>query len=90
MQKFRKKPVVIEAVQFTDDELSIPTIKDFMQTNIVGNKNGTGKLQEIIISTLEGEMTAIKSDWIIKGVRGEFYPIKNDIFLETYELVEEN
>lgn len=42
-----------------------------------------------LINTLEGLMTASKGDWIIKGIKGEFYPIKNDIFLETYEKVEE-
>lgn len=48
---------------------------------------GTG---ELVIRTLEGDMTASYGDYIIKGVKGEFYPCKPDIFNETYELVEEN
>jgi hypothetical protein len=41
------------------------------------------------IKTLEGSLKVSDGDWIIKGIKGEFYPIKNDIFLETYEKVEE-
>ena len=44
----------------------------------------------LIIPTLEGDMTALKNDWIIKGVKGEFYPCKPDIFKQSYNMVEEN
>jgi hypothetical protein len=80
--KFRKKPVVIEAVQFTGDNLREMFI--FAGSN-VGNRV-YGKLH---VFTLEGEMIANTGDWIIKGVNGEFYPCKPDIFEKTYEKVEE-
>lgn len=81
---FRKKPVVIEAVQYADPEaleLAQDRIADFMQANIslLGD--------QIEIETLEGVMLASPGDWIIKGVGGEFYPCKPDIFKATYEAV---
>ena len=72
MAKYRKKPVVIEAIQFTGDNCE--EIKEFGAY--------------IVIKTLEGKMIALPGDWIIKGVKGEFYPCKPDIFEKTYELVE--
>lgn len=80
MPFFRKKPVVIEAVQW--DGHNIQDMHDFMQSSRI-NYNGAG---ELYIPTLEGEMTASPGDWIIKGVNGEFYPCKPDIFLKTYDL----
>ena len=78
--KFRKKPVIIEAVQFdgtlrSTDPLMIPECSQEL---------GSDTLQ---IPTLEGVMTARPGDWIIKGVKGEFYPCKPDIFKATYEEV---
>jgi hypothetical protein len=80
--KFRKKPVVIEAVQWTGDNLS--EIQRFYRPNeiLIGDK--------IVISTLGGTITADKGDWILKGIKGEYYPCKPDIFAETYEKVEED
>ena len=84
MAKFRKKPVVIDAVQFDGENLGV----------IVNFVEGTRELREspedksIVIRTLEGDMRADKGDWIIKGVKGEFYPCKPDIFEATYEIVE--
>lgn len=84
--KYRKKPVVIEAIQWTGSDESWNEIKIFSdnphyrQIDLL-----TGKLR---IKTLEGEMTADKDDWIIKGIKGEFYPCKPDIFEATYEKVE--
>ena len=75
--KFRKKPVVIEAIQWKGD--NIVEIRD----------NKIPAKQTLIIRTLEGDMTAQKGDWIIKGVKGEFYPCKPKIFKMTYEKVEE-
>lgn len=82
MPKFRKKPVVIEAFQWTIDE-----VPDWW-------KNLKGVTMNIdsytaYIPTLEGTMTAQKRDWIIQGVNGEVYPCKPDIFEKTYELVKE-
>jgi hypothetical protein len=81
MAKFRKKPVVIEAVQWNGDNLS-DILRFYKPDNIlVGD--------EIHINTLEGVMVASKGDWIIQGVKGEFYPCKPDIFEQTYEPVSE-
>ncbi len=80
-KKYRKKPVVIEAVQFTGDNQE--EIESFM-----GKKNEAITASQVIhITTLEGVMTASKGDFIIKGVKGEFYPCKPDIFEATYEVV---
>lgn len=81
--KFRKKPVIIEALQFNG--------QNGMQ--LLGWMNGV-ECEEafcgdyVEIKTLEGTMRASKGDWVIKGVKGEFYPIKDDIFRETYEAAE--
>ncbi len=85
MSKFRKKPVVIEAVQFDRNMTEV--------CNFIGGVNGEQYVARppdaIGIVTLEGTMWASRRDWIIKGVQGEFYPCKPDIFAETYEPVEE-
>lgn len=75
--KFRKKPVVIEAEQVT--EASRLGIAEWCG-GIVGE-------QGIVIPTLEGDMTAKIGDWVVKGVQGEFYPVKDDIFTATYDEV---
>jgi len=80
--KFRKKPVVIEAVQWTGSNLK--EVFDFMQWRNAGHDEKTG----LFIHTLEGNHYANQGDWIIKGVQGEFYPCKPDIFEATYERVE--
>lgn len=81
IKKFRKKPVVIEAIQYTGDNTS--EIKEFCgDMCLLGHKPLT-----VAINTLEGVMTASKGDYVIKGVNGEFYPCKPDIFEKTYEEV---
>ena len=86
MAKYRKKPVVIEACQFDGN---IRSIDDFPISEVgkfkVGSENGQYYL---IIPTLEGDMKALSGDWVIKGVNGEFYPCKPDIFEKTYDVVE--
>ena len=88
MAKYRKKPVVIEAFQFgvtpkhelpiwAKDAISKDLIKPFSQ------HGGTIRWAEI--DTLEGTMRADYGDFIIKGINGEFYPCKPDIFEKTYE-----
>jgi hypothetical protein len=81
--KYRKKPVVIEAIQFKDRNLG-------EICNFVGKENMVvaSTLPHITIVTLEGKMKAQPNDFIIKGVKGEFYPCKPDIFEMTYEMVE--
>lgn len=84
MPKFRKKPVVIEAVQWTGDNLR--EIKAFMGVESVPYDAGK---DSFLIHTLEGNHEASKGDWVIRGVKGEFYPCKPDIFDQTYEKVED-
>ncbi|MGL4977020.1 MAG: hypothetical protein ACRC5G_03310 [Cetobacterium sp.] len=90
IQKFKKKPVEIEAIQYTgknDSEISKWSDDMVYPSPIVEPTvdNPTGDYLQI--KTLEGVMTAIVGDWIIKGVKSEFYPCKNDIFLMTYDVV---
>jgi hypothetical protein len=87
-QKFRKKPVVIEAMLL--DWVSVPAIEAFVTTGFKGHYDPTGKLDGVDIATLEGTMRANLGDWIIKGVQGEFYSCKPDIFEATYDKVEMN
>lgn len=86
--KFRKKPVVIEARQFTGFNAGLNTcpmyLASWMKEAVVSNKKG-----KLVIHTLEGDMTAENGDWIICGVKGEFYPVKDKIFRETYDAVQE-
>ena len=79
--KFRKKPVVIEAVQW--DGSNVDEVLGFILTT--GSAYRKLDNNQIAIETLEGTMAASKGDWIIKGVKGEFYPCKPDIFEVTYE-----
>ena len=81
--KFKKKPVVIDAAQYMGNNEY--EIQDFTEGQlIVGFTEG-----QIIVTipTLEGNHTVSIGDWIIKGVKGEFYPCKPDIFDMTYEKV---
>jgi hypothetical protein len=78
--KFRKRPVVIEAVQLTP--LSLDAVEAFVGGDL------EVRAGEVVIATLEGAMHASPGDWIIRGVQGEFYPCKPDIFAATYEPAE--
>lgn len=85
MAKYRKKPVVIEAYQLPAAGEDVPESFHKWATE-VGFINWTSERDETLaIQTLEGVMTAQPGDWIIKGVKGEFYPCKPDIFAATYE-----
>lgn len=90
MAKYRKKPVVIEAVQLTwanwNEVCDFVTPEYFMEGF---NPNGDPNVIGLKIKTLEGVMEAQQDDYIIKGVNGEFYPCKPDIFRKTYEEVTE-
>ena len=85
--KFRKRPVVIEAIRWTGENWG--AVSKFVapqpQTADVGIREAG---DSIVISTLEGKMSTSLGDWIIKGVKGEFYPCKPDIFDATYEPAE--
>ena len=85
MPFFRKKPVVIEARHFDSEDLNIQEwLADWCNGKLCGTKL-PAKDRVIKINTLEGEIEASYGDWIIKGVKGEFYPCKPDIFEMTYE-----
>jgi hypothetical protein len=95
IRQFRKKPVIVEAVQL--DNLNVPCVvrwigEDKAKMNLESDEAWKlGKAPPIFsvtICTLEGDMKAVPGDYIIKGVGGEFYPCKPDIFEKTYEAVE--
>lgn len=88
MAKYRKKPVEIEAVVFFDTLERLPYLAEFMGQEIeVDYSYGRPTLR---IKTLEGVMVASEGDFIIKGIKNEFYPCKPDIFFMTYdEVIEE-
>ncbi len=88
MAKYRKKPVVIEAVQWDGTEAGWRlVVSPFARVTGVEIQfcEGPGDLIELEIETMEGRMTASKNDWIIRGVKNELYPCKPDIFAATYE-----
>lgn len=80
--KYRKKPLEIEAVQFSpENEEEIKEFLDGAEFAVTDYNN------KILLRTLEGVMEGYRGDWVIKGIQGEFYICKNDIFEETYEPV---
>lgn len=82
MARFRKKPVIVEARQLTPE--NITQLEEWCGGSIKGVR--LPKDQRVIdIQTLEGEMRAEMGDWIIQGIKGEFYPCKPNIFELTYE-----
>ena len=90
MAQYRKKPVVIDAWKLTHDN------HQWLATEIASagynvrhwSKPPMRAVSGLVIETLEGNMEAAYGDWIIKGVKGEYYPCKPDIFAATYEPVE--
>ena len=88
MTKYRKKPVIIEAVQFEGGISSIKKI--ILELGLSQSSYGWDKddYTKLYIHTLEGTHIANIKDWIVKGIKGEFYPVKPDIFEQTYEKVD--
>lgn len=87
MAKYRKKPVVIDAIQWTGENLG--QCKIFLGANFAGvltEKRINGE-RDLFVHTLEGKMMASKGDYLIRGIQGEHYPCKPDIFAATYEAV---
>jgi hypothetical protein len=78
--RYRKRPVLVEAMRWTGDNFR--EITDWADD--VWHKEG----DLLVVHTLEGSMTANRGDWIVRGIKGEFYPVRNDIFEATYEAVE--
>jgi hypothetical protein len=97
--KYRKKPVVVEAMRF-EEMPNKPLFGSLKSAQEISEWSG-GKVQPVhyhpvdgwcarlMVNTLEGQMQANAGDYIIKGIKGEFYPCKPDIFEKTYELVDE-
>lgn len=84
----RKLPVIVEAFQIPNPDIE----KDLLafhkwceEVRFIDWESGDG--DEIVIKTLEGEMTAASGAWVIKGVEGEFWAIKESIFNKTYEII---
>lgn len=91
--KYRKKPVEIEAVQYNG--INVQEIENFvgkklqveLETDAAYQAGKAAPVYSIIIPTLEGDMKAMPYDYIIKGIKGEIYPCKPDIFVQTYETI---
>lgn len=85
--KYRKKPVIIEAIQWNGIAFALGEMPDWFRDAITKGqiKRNDDKL---LIETLEGSLYANPNDWIIQGIKGEIYPCKPDIFEATYEKVE--
>ena len=89
MQKFKKKPVVIDAVQWDGtEELADQIASDWVAPNSGITIMTHDGCDSVFIETLEGEMEAKVGDWVIRGVAGELYPCKPEIFAATYELAD--
>lgn len=93
--KYRKKPVVVEAFRIGIDRMPdwfLDKVSDKTVTLLTSYRFGpfSGCLTSCDIKTLEGTMRANYGDYVIKGVRGELYPCKPDIFDKTYEAVDPN
>jgi len=86
MKQYRKKPVVINAIQLTEENF-----KGYLDIALTDSQISDVGMDEVgfyvLISTLEGDMKARLNDWIIRGVNNELYPCKPDIFEKTYEIV---
>jgi len=87
--RFRKKPVIIEAIRWDGKIGTLRQLQEIgMDTTLYSTGSYPIEICNLRIKTLEGEMRADIGDWIIKGVKSEFYPCKPDIFEQTYEPVE--
>ena len=89
MPQFRKKPVVIEAMQFDGSIQSADALEEWSK-GATRCRLAPDFTVAVYVTTLEGVMAAAPGDWIIKGVKGEFYPCKPDIFAATYEAVNDD
>lgn len=86
-KKYRKKPVIVEAFRYKG--LITPSVPDWVRDAIRIGKLHIGMFGFLWIRTLEGELVAHAGDYIVKGVKGEIYPVRADIFKQTYEEVKE-
>ena len=87
--QYRKKPVVIDAIRWTGSNAG--DIWEFCPTaevHRIPEEPSTPAEGRVVIHTLEGSMSAQIGDWIVRGVKGEYYPVKPDIFAATYDAVD--
>ncbi len=82
VNRYRTKPCEILAIQYLGTEDSFEEVREFCDNDSLFMKNN-----QVIIKTLEGDMIASPGDYIIKGLRGEYYPCKPDVFEKKYELI---
>lgn len=92
MPSFRKKPVVIEAWQWNGEMPDTVNCPKWLldDENLMFGVDGDCNFVGLVISTLEGDLHVSVNDWIIRGVKGELYPCKPDIFAATYEPVNDD
>ena len=88
-KRYRKKPVVIEALQFLDTAERVVELSHFIDNQDVVVSYKYPEDPRLILQTLEGRLEASVGDYIIRGIKGEYYSCKPDIFNATYEAVEE-
>lgn len=87
--RYRKKPIEIDAIQLTQE--NVAAVEAFINGKAREQMlpgPGRGMHAGVVITTLEGKMLASWGDWVIRGIKGEFYPCRDDIFEATYEPVE--
>lgn len=82
----QKKPIIIEYVQYRGFEDNAEEVELFLGDDFVSH---LPSLNQILVTTLEGELAASPGDYIIRGVNGEHYPCKPDIFVKTYDTLED-
>lgn len=94
-RKFRKRPVVVEAVQYTEHdarEIMIGLVDTFFghpAQRVTTEEGAVVRTGKIMVRTLEGPLLASPGDWIVRGIQGEEYPVKPEVFEKTYEPVDE-
>lgn len=84
VQHFRKKPIEIEAVRWTGDDADLVSMLHFAPGKFDVADNGVGRIYDELHKTW---VNVYSGQWVIKGVKGEFYPIAADVLAETYEAV---
>lgn len=90
---YQKKPLEIEAFQWDGTESDGKRIEQWSKgkaryRDSIGDDTWTKSAAHLIVATTEGNMQGLPGDWIIKGIKGEFYPCADDVFRETYKLIE--
>jgi len=89
MPRYRKKPVIIEAMQWDGSEESAAQIRTMLSEDVSYEVTNEGFFVKLYISTREGELNASIGDWIVKGIKNEVYPVKDDIFNLSYDPLED-